>query len=188
MNKQNCRYWATENPHWMHQVPLQRQWKLNVWCGVVCDRVIGPHFFDDTLTGNMYVDFLRTVLPTLLEDIPLDIRVNMWYQQDGAPPHRTNAVVRHLNLTFNNKWISMRGPIAWPARSPDLTPLDFFLWGRVKNLVYATAPTTREDMRQRIVDACASIAVGEIRNARISLTDRFRWCINVDGGHFEHLR
>jgi hypothetical protein len=100
MNKQNCRYWASENPHWMRQVPLQHQWKLNVWCGVVGDRVIGPHFFDGILTGNMYIDFLRNVLPTLLEEVPLDIRADMWYQQDGAPPHRTNAVVGHLNLTL----------------------------------------------------------------------------------------
>jgi hypothetical protein len=30
----------------------------------------------------------------------------------------------------------IHGPIARPPRSPDLTPLDFFLWGYVKNTVY----------------------------------------------------
>uniref|UniRef100_A0A2H1V4P8 SFRICE_034143 n=1 Tax=Spodoptera frugiperda TaxID=7108 RepID=A0A2H1V4P8_SPOFR len=29
-----------------------------------------------------------------------------------------------------------RGPIPWPARSPDLTPMDFYLWGHMKSLVY----------------------------------------------------
>jgi hypothetical protein len=71
-----------------------------VWCGIVGDRVIGPHSFDAILTGPLYVDFLRNVLPALLEDVPLDIRANMWYQQDGAPPHRTHASVAHLNLNF----------------------------------------------------------------------------------------
>jgi hypothetical protein len=34
------------------------------------------------------------------------------------------------------KWIGRGGPIAWPPRWPDLTPLNFFLWGYVKNIVY----------------------------------------------------
>ena len=27
------------------------------------------------------------------------------------------------------------GPIPWPPRSPGITPLDFFLWGYVKDIV-----------------------------------------------------
>lgn len=77
--------------------------------------------------------------------------------------------------------------IAWPARSPDLTPLDFFLWGRIKDLVYATAPITQEDMRQRIIDACASINVEELYNVQASLIRKFQWCLDENGGHFEHL-
>jgi hypothetical protein len=187
MNKQNSRYWAIENPRWMCQVPHQHQWRLNVWCGILGNHVIGPYFFDAILTGPIYSEFLRNVLPTLLEDVPLEIRQNMWFQHDGAPPHGTIACTNYLNLKFANKWIGLRGPVAWPARSPDLTPLDYFLWGRVKDLVYARAPTTQEDMRRRIVDACASITAEELRNVRNSLANRIHWCIDVEGAHFEHL-
>ncbi|KAJ8923944.1 hypothetical protein NQ315_006720 [Exocentrus adspersus] len=31
-----------------------------------------------------------------------------------------------LNDVFPGKWIGKRGPIEWPARSPDLSPLDFY--------------------------------------------------------------
>ena len=31
-----------------------------------------------------------------------------------------------------------RGSHEWPARSPDLTPCDFFLWGWLKEQVYST--------------------------------------------------
>lgn len=44
------------------------------------------------------------------------------------------------------------------------TFLDFFLWGKIKNLVYATAPTTQENMRQRIIDAFNSITVEKLHN------------------------
>ncbi|KOC60424.1 hypothetical protein WH47_08494, partial [Habropoda laboriosa] len=32
--------------------------------------------------------------------------------------------------------------VNWPPRSRDLTPLDFFLWGYVKSLVYSNKPQT----------------------------------------------
>nr|CAI5833004.1 unnamed protein product [Callosobruchus analis] len=37
---------------------------------------------------------------------------------------------------MSGQWIGRRGPIEFPPRSPDLTPLDFFLWGTVKDEVY----------------------------------------------------
>ncbi|KAJ4429330.1 hypothetical protein ANN_26334 [Periplaneta americana] len=38
----------------------------------------------------------------------------------------------------SGRWIGRGGPVAWPAQSPDLTPLDFFLWGCMKEKVYQT--------------------------------------------------
>ena len=32
--------------------------------------------------------------------------------------------------------LQAEGPIVWPLRSPDLTPLDFFAWGFIKDVVY----------------------------------------------------
>lgn len=187
MNKHNYRYWAAENPHWLREIPCQHQWKLNVWCGIVGNHIIGPHFFDATLNGPRYANFLTNILPTLFEDVPLDIRAHMWYQQDGAPAHRVRNCINILNQKFPGSCIALGGPVAWPARSPDLTPLDFFLWGKIKDLVYATAPTTQENMRQRIIDAFNSVTVEELHNVQTSLIHRFQWCLDENGAHFEHL-
>ena len=43
-----------------------------------------------------------------------------------------------LNESFPNRWLGRGGPVAWPPRSPDLTPLDYYLWGHMKTLVYET--------------------------------------------------
>ncbi|KAJ4447321.1 hypothetical protein ANN_09325 [Periplaneta americana] len=51
------------------------------------------------------------------------------------------------------------GPIAWPPRSPDLNPLDFYLWGHLKSLVYSSPVPDLESLRNRIV-ACSE----DIRN------------------------
>ncbi|KZC14193.1 hypothetical protein WN55_06624, partial [Dufourea novaeangliae] len=59
------------------------------------------------------------------------------------------------------------GPMLWPARSPDLTPLDFFVWGTLKDKVYKEVPITNaQHMQQRIIADCASISSDVIRLAR----------------------
>ena len=46
-----------------------------------------------------------------------------------CPFHWALTVRESLNNSFPQRWIGRDGPIAWPPRSPDLTPLDFFFWG-----------------------------------------------------------
>jgi hypothetical protein len=41
----------------------------------------------------------------------------------------------HLNHSMPGRWISRSVTIAWLPRSPDLTALDIFLWGYVRNLL-----------------------------------------------------
>ena len=41
------------------------------------------------MTAQVYANFLQNVLPQLMEDVPLHVRMNMWMQHDGAPPHYT---------------------------------------------------------------------------------------------------
>ncbi len=48
----------------------------------------------------------------------------------------------YVNETFPNRWIGQKGCIEYPPRSPDITPLEFFLWGYLKDRVYATKPDT----------------------------------------------
>ena len=60
------------------------------------------------------------------------------FQQDGTPPRRGSHVRRFLDAKFPNRWIGRDGPTPWPPRSPDITNLDFFLWGYVKDKVFST--------------------------------------------------
>ena len=101
---------------------------------MIGDEIIGPHILPNRVRGDDYADFLRDDLPELLEDLPLNIRQSMWFQHDGAPPHYSMRVRRYLDRQFPNSWIGRGGPVAWPARFPDLNQLDFFLWGLFKKL------------------------------------------------------
>ena len=69
---------------------------------------------------------------------------------DGAPPRFSRVTRQFLNRHFANKWIGRGGPIAWPARSPDLNPLYFHLWRHLKSIAYATSIENAEILRNRI--------------------------------------
>ena len=79
------------------------------------------------------------------------------------------------------------GPLPWPARTPDLTPLDFFLWGYIKGRVYETTPETAEVLMQGIRKAIATITPCMLREVRQTLNQRCADCLSADGAHFEHL-
>ncbi|XP_069679831.1 uncharacterized protein [Periplaneta americana] len=179
-------YWSTVNPHWMREVALQIQWGFNVWAGILCDHLIGPFFYDGRLTGDRYIHFLQHELPTLLE-VPLQIRITMWYQHDGSPPHSALRVMDHLNDTYPEQWIGWYRPVDWVARSPDLTPLDFFSWGYLKNIVYQEQPMTPQQLRERIILACHDITPAMLQWVRLAMMVRFRTCIRQQDGQFEYL-
>ncbi|GFW17160.1 uncharacterized protein TNCV_2762831 [Trichonephila clavipes] len=74
----------------------------------------------------------------------------LWFQQDGATCHTARATIDLLKDTFGDRLISRFGPVNWPPRSCDLTPLDYFLWGYVKSLVYADKPQTLDHLEDNI--------------------------------------
>jgi len=106
--------------------------------------------FHSHFTGNTYEAFLRNELTGLLEDIPLMVRSQMYFQHDGVPPHYTRHVREYLNESFHNRWLGRGGPVAWALRSPDLTLLDCYLWGPMKTLVYQTKVELKAALQDRV--------------------------------------
>lgn len=186
VNRHNFHYYSDHNPRIFRQIDRQHRWSINVWGGIIGDLVIGPHFFNGHLNGEMYLDFLQNELPRLCQNVPVATRNTMWLQHDGAPAHYSMQVRNHLNEAFGNRWIGRGGPTKWPPRSPDLTSLDFFLWGFVKETVYQDPPTTPEDMQQRIRNAFQTITPGILRRVARSFNTRLRLCLEENGRHIEH--
>lgn len=187
VNRHNFHYYSDKNPNVFRTMDYQHRWSVNVWGGIVGQHVVGPYFFDGHLNGAMFLDFISNHLPELLENIPLHIRQRLWLQLDGAPAHFQVNVRNELNRRYPNRWIGRGGPQNWPARSPDLTSPDFFLWGHIKSIVYDIPPTTPNNMKERIRAAFLSIPPRMLINVGQSFKKRIRLCIENDGHHFEHL-
>lgn len=187
-NFHNLHTWSDVNPHRTRCRSFQQRFSANVWAGIIGNQLIGPFILPQVLNSQLYSDFLENTLPDLLEDIPLATRSAMYLQHDGAPAHTANIVRAKLNEHYPERWIGRGGPIPWPARSPDLNPLDFFLWGMMKDDVYSQPINTREELVTRIGTAATKIRE---RLATIDLKrgirKRLLTCIETGGEHFEHL-
>ena len=58
LNRQNLRIWDSENPHDTCELERDSR-KLNVWCGIMHDKIIGPFFFaEKSITVQIYLDVL----------------------------------------------------------------------------------------------------------------------------------
>ncbi|GFV90684.1 putative DD41D transposase [Trichonephila clavipes] len=81
----------------------------------------------------------------------------LWFEHDGATCHTARATIDLLKDTFGDRLISRFGPVNWRPGSCDLTPLDCFLFGYVKSLVYADNPQTLDHLEDNIRRVIADI-------------------------------
>jgi len=107
------------------------------------------------------------------------------FQQDGAPPHWGSDVHRFLDATFPNRWIGRDGPTPWPPRSPDITPLHFFLCGYVKDKVFSTPVPDITNLKARITDAFATITEDLLENTWREIDYRLDVLRATKGAHAE---
>ena len=181
VNKHNIRIWGSQNPCEVLETERDSP-KINVWCGLMHNQIIGPFIFaESTITANIYLDMLKHyVVPQLEEFQPRVV-----FQQDGAPPHWGLIVRDFLNETFPNRWIGRNGPTPWPPRSPDITPLDFFLWGYVKDRVYRTPVRDVETLESRIIEVLATVNEEMLENTWREIEYRLDILRATNGAHVE---
>lgn len=145
------------------------------------------------LDGLLYRNFLQQDLPGLIAELNLSPQIvqRMIYMHDGAPPHWRDEVTRFLNTTYPNRWIGrFSGYMPWPARSPDFNPLDYFLWGYVKNQVYNTSNILSQEVTwTRIQEAFNSLRQDPemLRSTSRDIVRRAHFVLGTNGQHFENL-
>ena len=165
VNRHNVSIWGSENPH-MVMEHIRDSPKVNVWCGLLHDRLLSPFFIaEDTVTSTIYMNMLEGFAFPHIEDL----QPNIIFQQDDALPHWALVLRAILNEKFPGRWISQDGPTAWPPRSPEITPLDFFLWGFVKDVVYSTKVANLQELLFQITAACTLVDANMLSQTRQEL-------------------
>lgn len=188
-NVRNTHCWSIENPHQVRRDHFQHQFSINLWAGIICGELIGPFRLPERVTAPIYLEFLQHELGALLEEVPLQTRSVMWLQHDGAPAHYGRQVREYLDTRYTRRWIGRGGPIQWPPRSPDLNPIDFFLWGYFKELIYNREVTSLEELSRKI-DTTSEVIKNNhraLRRLKENFKRRCTLCVQAGGGNFEHL-
>ena len=95
------------------------------------------------------------------------------------------AAVRNL---FPNHVISRYGDITWPARSPNLSASDFFLWGYLKSQVFkAPSPHTVQELKHQIQQEVKRIPVEMLQRVMGDICKRLTMCLVWTGGHLNDV-
>ena len=134
---------GTENPHAYSEKPTHPKWAI-VWCGFWSRGIIEPFFFENEQGEAVTVN----------EEADIG---NIWFQQDGATCHTAEATLDVLRPVFEDRIISRRTDVVWPPWNCDLTPLNYYLWGAVKDKCYAEKPETIDVWKDNIREAIGEI-------------------------------
>lgn len=184
INRHNCVTWAHDNPRRIQTHCLHSP-KLCVWMGFTAQFKLQPYFFPATINQENYGQLLKDhVFPQLFNDDR-----TLTFQHDGAPPHYALSVRQILAAKFDQNHVIGRGyGIPWPPRSPDLSPVDFYLWGALKARVFHHfIPDNLDSLQQKIVEAWNDVAVDELTRAVHHLETRAETVISQNGGNIEQL-
>ena len=135
--------------------------------------------------GDRYRTMLNEFLFTKIEDEDID---NIWFQQDGATCHTAEVTLVVLRPVFKDRIISRRAEVVWPPRSCDLTLLDYYLWGALKDRCYSDKPETIDALKDNnIREAIGEIQLPTIDNVLKNWTDRVGYCMASRGSHLNEI-
>ncbi|GFU88309.1 uncharacterized protein TNCV_847021 [Trichonephila clavipes] len=159
-----------------------------MWCGIWKSTLISPMHCDGPLTSESYTEILSGPLADFLEDeaslrdLSRMCGTSMWCNrpQSCATIYIFGADIGHSNNRLR------RSTRVVSVITPDLSPLDFFLWGFLKIKVYERESTSKYDLLNRMSRACKSVAPTMLQKLQAEFLSRVWYCISAEGSHFEH--
>ncbi len=121
--------------------------------GAQCARAYLSDFCQKNVDGPVYRKILKK------EAFPQFTGMNkfskFWFQQDGPKAHTSKLTLDLVKTHFKKRVISNCFLLKKKDRlsySPHLSPLDYFLWGYVKDRCYANRPTKILARQKNITD------------------------------------
>lgn len=190
VNSKNNVFWGSQKPTEVAQKPLHSA-KCTVWAAISERGIIGPFFFEEhgsqvTVTKERYIEVLKDFWKELESLYPSWMK-HFWFQQDGASPHTSHLSQDWLKQHFGKRVVSLKTDFEWAPHSPDLSPPDFFLWGYLKDKVYANKPRTISELKVNIREEIRAIPRSVCKSVMLNFAMRLKKCVDLNGGHLEQV-
>lgn len=110
---------------------------------------------------------------------------NLIFLQDGASPHFAFTVRDWLDNHFLRLWLGRSGPHEWPARIPDITSCDFFLWRWANEELYRTKPRTLNELEDRIQHVLSNVPQAFLQKSVEDIFRRLQKLVENAGAYVE---
>lgn len=129
------------------------------------------------------LQYQEVILRPMLEEL-VAVEQDFVFQQDGAPAHTARSTIEFLEESENcPEFIE---PALWPPCSPDLNPLDYFVWGALEQSIYRGEPVRDiADLKERIHRAWEELPQESLHRAIGHWRRRLREVVRAGGGHIE---
>lgn len=136
VNRQNSRFLSLENPHWIGEAHTQHPQKKECMGWDHWRQNNRAFFFrwkpQRCKEFKILPEWAFTRSCQYFSEVTQTCQIS---QYGFNMMEHLRTMREFLDNAFPERWIGIgrRGPIEWLARSPDLAPLDFFLWGYLKS-------------------------------------------------------
>ena len=183
-NHRSCsrRVWrpkGVDAPVGTSQVNATTRIKINVWGAISKNGIESLRLVSDHLTGQLYFEEIRKVLETLRPKYP-----NLVWMQDNASIHRSPALKQYFEESGIQKMM-------WPARSPDMNPIEN-VWGiitqKMDKMIDATKreATSENELFERVQQSANEIEPTVFLNLYKSLRKRLQLVIENQGNAIKY--
>ena len=151
--------------------------------GVVSSEghIMPPHIFEVGLKVNtkVYLDVRKSVVIPWCNQVASG-RPCVW-QQGSAPAHKSKETQAWLQkecydfVPFSH----------WPLSSPDLNPLDYFIWSHIENITNTTSHNTKASLITAIRRVFTELPPALVEKACSQFLIRIEAVIEAEGGYIE---
>ena len=139
----------------------------------------GAKINSDYYINNILKPFLRQDVSRLF---PGKEKINMVFHQDSAPSHTSEKMTRFLN----NCKINYVKPEEWMPSSPDAAPMDYSVWGYLKQQLNKTEIKSLDELKKRLLREWTKIDQVYIDKVLASWPKRVFQIYKARGFHVEH--
>jgi hypothetical protein len=158
-----------------------------VWAGVSARGKTRLHFMErgSTINSRYYIDqilkpFIEFDIPRLF---PGDERKKLVFHQDSAPGHAAKQTIAFLK----EQKVQVVTPDEWLPKSPDAAPMDYSIWGILKDRVRKHKVSTLNGLKNAIKQEWENLEQNVIEQVLETWPKRCRLIYYAHGSHIEHL-
>ena len=143
-------------------------------------HIIGPIFFDVTITTAAYMEIFNTFV-NQLDDEELSVG---YFQQDGTTSYTSHASMAEIQSFFGDR-IILKG--FWPLRLPDLLPPYYLLWRYLKGRVNQNKPRTIDALKANFTKEIQAVTAEVLARTFQNMAHWVQSCLDANGGNFQHM-